>query len=70
MEEAETLCSRVAIMHLGRLCVVGEPAELEASLGEGRTLDDVFIHFAGATLDTGGSYAETARGRRTAKRLG
>jgi ABC-2 type transport system ATP-binding protein len=70
MDEAEVLCSRVAIMHQGRVAVVGTPGALEASLGDGRTMDDVFIHYAGATLESGGSYADTARERRTAKRLG
>ena len=31
---------------------------------------DVFVHYAGDTLESGGSYRETSRGRRTAKRLG
>jgi ABC-2 type transport system ATP-binding protein len=71
MDEADAWCSRVAIMHLGRVAVVGTPAELKASLGTpGATLDDVFIHYAGGTLDSGGSYLETSRERRTARRLG
>jgi ABC-2 type transport system ATP-binding protein len=73
MEEADTLCRRVAIMHLGRVAAIGTPAELRASIGgNGATLDDVFAHYAGASLesDTGGSYRETSRTRRTARRLG
>lgn len=71
MEEAEKLCTRVAIMHLGRVAVVGTPAELKASIGGGEaTLDDVFVHYAGGDLESGGSYGETARTRRTARRLG
>jgi ABC-2 type transport system ATP-binding protein len=74
MEEAESLCGRVAIMHLGKMVVLGTPLELKASIGgNGATLDDVFIHYTGDTLDQGGqggSYRETSRTRRTAHRLG
>ncbi len=71
MEEADHLCNRVAIMHLGRVAAIGEPAALKASLGgNGITLDDVFVHYAGGTLDSGGTYRETSRTRRTAQRLG
>lgn len=71
MEEADSMCSRVAIMHLGNVVTTGAPAELKASIGnENTTLDDVFVHYAGDSLDSGGNYRETSRTRRTAKRLG
>ncbi len=73
MEEADELCDRVAIMHLGQVATIGSPEELKASLGgNGTTLEQVFAHYAGATLETsnGGDYRETYRTRRTAKRLG
>ena len=71
MDEAEKLCTRVAIMHLGKVAAIGTPNELKASLGGGEvTLDDVFVHYAGGTLESGGSYRETARTRRTLRRLG
>jgi ABC-2 type transport system ATP-binding protein len=71
MEEADRLCDRVAIMHLGRVVAIGTPAELKASIGgNGATLDDVFVHYTGNTLDSGGTYRETIRERRTARRLG
>jgi ABC-2 type transport system ATP-binding protein len=69
MEEADNLCSRVAIMHLGKVATIGTPEELKASIGGG-TLDDVFVHYAGDALESGGSYRETASERRMAKRLG
>lgn len=70
MDEADSLCTRVAIMHLGRVAVIGAPAALKAELGgNGITLDDVFVHYAGDTLDSGG-YRDTARTRRAAHRLG
>jgi ABC-2 type transport system ATP-binding protein len=72
MEEADSLCQRVAIMHHGTLAAIGTPAELKASIGgNGVTLDDVFMHYTGNMLDDlGGSYRETSRTRRTARRLG
>jgi ABC-2 type transport system ATP-binding protein len=71
MDEAEQLCGRVAIMHLGRIAAIGTPRELEATLNQpGATLDDVFEHYAGGQMETGGTYRDTARTRRTLRRLG
>ncbi|HEY5033657.1 MAG TPA: ATP-binding cassette domain-containing protein [Candidatus Dormibacteraeota bacterium] len=71
MDEAEQLCGRVAIMHVGRIATIGTPRELEASLNQpGATLDDVFEHYAGGQIETGGTYGDTARTRRTLRRLG
>jgi ABC-2 type transport system ATP-binding protein len=71
MEEADSLCSRIAIMHRGLVVAIGSPVELKASLGgNGTTLDDVFVHYAGDRLEPGGGYREASRTRRTAKRLG
>jgi ABC-2 type transport system ATP-binding protein len=71
MEEADSLCSRVAIMHLGKVSALGAPSDLKISIGgNGATLDDVFIHYTGDTLESGGNYRETSRTRRTARRLG
>lgn len=73
MEEADSLCSRIAIMHLGKVVAMGTPAELKASIGgNGATMEQVFAHYAGADLqaESGGSYRETFRTRRTAQRLG
>jgi ABC-2 type transport system ATP-binding protein len=69
MEEAEDLCDRVAMMHQGRVAAVGSPRDLKAQVGDGATLDDVFMHFAGAGVDSGGGYREVLRIRRTARRL-
>lgn len=71
MEEADSLCGRVAIMHLGKMAAIGTPEELkEAVGGEDVTLDDVFIHYTGNEIDNGGNYREIYRARRTARRLG
>ena len=71
MEEADSLCNRIAIMHLGKIVAQGAPEELKASIGgPDVTLDAVFTYYTGNTLESGGSYRETARTRRTARRLG
>ena len=71
MEEADSLCDRVAIMHLGKIMAIGSPVELKASIGgDETTLDDVFTHYTGNMLESGGSYRDTAHTRRTARRLG
>jgi hypothetical protein len=53
--------------------VVGTPGEHKKSIGgEATTMDDVFAHYAAGAADdeAGSTYQETARARRTAKRLG
>ncbi len=70
MEEADELCDTLAIMHRGRVTAIGSPASLKATVGEGATLDDVFIHFTGSTIGEGGGYRDAVRTRRTARRLG
>ncbi|MEE1938061.1 ABC transporter ATP-binding protein [Streptomyces sp. TRM 70361] len=46
MDEAETLCDRVAVMDHGRVLRVGAPADLVAELGV-RSLEDVFLQLTG-----------------------
>jgi ABC-2 type transport system ATP-binding protein len=71
MDEAEKLCQRVAVMNFGKVAVIGTPTELKASLGRAdATLDDVFAHYTGGQLDTGGNWRDTQRMRRTVQRLG
>jgi ABC-2 type transport system ATP-binding protein len=71
MEEADHLCTRIGIMHRGKIAALGTPEELKATVGgEHPTLDDVFVHYAGDALESGGNYLETSRARRTAQRLG
>jgi ABC-2 type transport system ATP-binding protein len=56
MDEAETLCDRVAIMDHGRVMAEGSPRELIATLGAPRvvthqgTLEDVFVALTGRHL--------------------
>jgi ABC-2 type transport system ATP-binding protein len=73
MDEADTYCDRVALMHAGTIRATGTPGLLKAMLGESATLDDVFRHYTGDTLDdTGekGGIRDVRRARRTARRLG
>ena len=70
MDEAESLCDRVAIMHQGVIAAIGSPAELRARLGPDATLEDVFRSATGSDLESGGTFREVARTRRTAHRMG
>jgi ABC-2 type transport system ATP-binding protein len=73
MDEADANCDRVALMHRGTIRVTGRPADLRAGLGDGATLDDVFRHYTGDTLDNApeeGGIRDVRRARRTARRLG
>jgi ABC-2 type transport system ATP-binding protein len=70
MEEADELCETLAIMNLSRVVAIGSPASLKAEVGPQANLDDVFIHYAGGSIEQGGNYRDIARTRRTASRLG
>ena len=71
MDEADTYCDRIALMHQGRIRAQGTPAELKEALGAEVTLDDVFRHHTGDTLEvSSGGIRDVRRARRTARRLG
>jgi ABC-2 type transport system ATP-binding protein len=71
MEEAERLCDRVGLLLEGRLRAIGRPAELEAALGPGATLEDVFRAYAADAADEDkGGLRGVRSTRRTAGRLG
>jgi ABC-2 type transport system ATP-binding protein len=74
MDEADTYCDQVALMHAGSIRATGAPGLLKAMLGEGATLDDVFRHYTGGTLESdsegSGGIRDVRRARRTARRLG
>jgi ABC-2 type transport system ATP-binding protein len=70
MEEADALCSRVAIMHLGKVVAIGTPTALKESVGPNASLNEVFAHYAGYELESGGSFRDVSRTRRVARRLG
>ena len=71
LEEAESHCDRIAIMHLGKVDALGTCKELESSLGGGvHTLNDVFVHYAGSALESGGTFRDVSAERTTEQRLG
>ena len=70
MEEADGFCDRIAFIHQGRIQVVGTPAELKAPLGPEATLDDVFKKLTGAEIESGGSYRDVRRTRRSVRQHG
>jgi len=71
LEEAESHCDRVAIMHLGKIAALGTCEELETSLGGGsHTLADVFDRYAATSVESGGSFRDISSERTTAQRLG
>ena len=70
MEEADTLCDELAVLHQGRLAVVGRPAELKAGVGPQASLEDVFVHYSGAVIEQGGSFRDVRESRDAIQRLG
>jgi ABC-2 type transport system ATP-binding protein len=70
LEEADALCDRVALMHRARIRAVGAPEELKSELGDGSTLEDVFRHHTGDSLESAGDMRNVRQTRRTASRLG
>jgi len=72
MEEADALCDRVALMHLGRVRAEGTPRALKDELGPGSTLEDVFRRHTGGSLegDDKGGLRAIRTTRRTAGRVG
>jgi len=51
MEEADALCDRVALLHLGRMRAEGTPDQLKHALSPDASLEDVFRHYTGGSLD-------------------
>lgn len=68
MEEAEHLCTDLAILHDGRIAVRGEPARLKASISDHATLEEVFAHYS--SVSESGRLRDTAAVRQVARRLG
>jgi len=72
MEEADVLCNRVAMMHLGKLRTVGTPTALKETLGPDASLEDAFRHYTGSGLldEERGGLRSVRSTRRTARRMG
>ncbi|MDQ3706569.1 MAG: ATP-binding cassette domain-containing protein [Chloroflexota bacterium] len=70
MEEAEELCTRIAIMNRGKIVALGMPGTLIEAVGaHDATLEDAFAHFTGDSIESGGTYRDVRQARRTAGRL-
>ncbi len=67
MDEAQALADRIGIMRAGKLERVGTPDDLRHELGAHATLDDVFVHVAGADAAPGrqASHARMRSGARS-----
>lgn len=70
MEEADDLCDRIALMHHGRIGIIGAPAELKRQVGPETTLDDVFAHYTGLEVEPEGGYRQVRQARRSAREHG
>jgi ABC-2 type transport system ATP-binding protein len=72
MEEADVLCDRVALMHLGHIRAEGTPQALKDELGPDASLEDVFRRHTGGSLaeDDKGGLRTVRSTRRTAGRVG
>jgi len=70
MEEADVLCDELAILHQGRLAIVGKPAQLKAQIGPHANLDDVFVRYSGGVIEHGGNYRDVRESRSAIQRLG
>jgi len=68
MEEADQLCTDIAILDAGRLTARGRPAALKAEVSSHASLDDVFAHFC--SHGEAGGWRETEVARDVARRLG
>jgi ABC-2 type transport system ATP-binding protein len=72
MDEADQFCDRISLMHRGTIRATGSPQELKASLpGDAATLEDVFRHYTGDTLDepTSGEFRNVRATRAAAARV-
>ena len=74
MEEADAMCSRIAIMNKVNIAAIGTPADLKKSIGDAdANLNKVFEYYSGKTLESeepGGNFKDVSRTRRVARRLG
>ena len=69
MEEADKLCDTVAFMFRGQIVAIDSPSMLKAEIGTAQTLDDVFLHYTGTSIQEGGYYAQAKQTRRTISHL-
>ncbi len=69
MYEADQLCDKVALIHLGHIVVMDSPSNLKAAIGTHATLDDVFILHTGNSLVQSGDFQNVKQTRSTISNL-
>jgi len=69
MDEADLLCDKVALMHMGHIILMDAPHQLKSALGPEATLDDVFIFHTGSSLKETGDYQHVKQTRHTISNL-
>ncbi len=71
MDEAEDVCTRVAIMNTGKIAIIGTTSELKEKTGNSEaTLEDSFVFFTGNSLRETTNFREVRSARRAERRLG
>jgi ABC-2 type transport system ATP-binding protein len=69
MEEADKLCDQVAFMYEGHIITMDSPSVLKARVGNNATLNDVFIHYTGTSIQEEKDYTNVQQIRRTISHL-
>lgn len=69
MEEADKLCDEIAFMFLGNIVAIDTPKNFKHLLGKDATLNDVFIHHTGESLNAKGDMEQVKQQRRTISNL-
>jgi ABC-2 type transport system ATP-binding protein len=69
MDEADKLCDLIAVLYMGKIVAMDTPSELKRALGPHATLNDVFIHHTGASLNDKGNYDQVKQQRRNISHL-
>ena len=62
------LCDELAILHMGKIATVGNPAKLKDAVGPDATLDDVFARYSGVSIQEGGGTTYIVESIRQARR--
>jgi ABC-2 type transport system ATP-binding protein len=70
MEEADQLCDELAILHEGKVAIIGRPYDLKTAISPTATLDEVFAQCCGVVITEGGNYRDVRQTRSTVTRLG
>lgn len=68
MLEADFLCNKIAIMLRGEVVALGNTSDLKVEVGPNASLNDVFIKYAGKSIEMEHAYKEIYNRRRTASK--